>query len=137
MMRKIQLIKLVMRPTWHSIVHMVYKCVKKSLPTLPAAPSNQSIILLVAEIKTDLHSLPQPTVINIKFLSENSYLVQQHSVDSHEWTQVIDDSNRGPKQDQNMLENPGSVTIVEAQSETNSNTNRTTLANDCFFDIDL
>ncbi|CAG8729154.1 25370_t:CDS:2, partial [Gigaspora margarita] len=53
--------------------------------------SNQLIILSVAKIKTDLYSLPQPAAIYIKFLSENPYLAQQQFVDSHKWTQVIDD----------------------------------------------
>ncbi|CAG8848768.1 598_t:CDS:2, partial [Gigaspora margarita] len=98
---------------------------------------NQLIISSVAKIKTDLYSLPQLAAIDIKFSPENSYLAQQQFVDFHEQTQVINDSKREPEQDQNMLENPGSVTIVEAQSETNSNTNRATLANNYLFDIDL
>ncbi|CAG8773481.1 12027_t:CDS:2, partial [Gigaspora margarita] len=53
-------------------------------------PSNQSMTSSVAEIKTDLHQLLQSAVIDIKFSPKNPYLVQQQSVDSHEWTQVID-----------------------------------------------
>ncbi|CAG8804651.1 33819_t:CDS:2 [Gigaspora margarita] len=71
--------------------------------------SNQSMISLVAKIKTDLYKLLQPVAIDIKFSPENLYLVQQQSANFHEWTQVIDD--------------------MKTQLETNSNTNRGTLDN--------
>ncbi|CAG8845981.1 41780_t:CDS:2, partial [Gigaspora margarita] len=53
--------------------------------------SNQSMISLVAEIKTDLYRLSQPIAIDIKFLPENPYLAQQQSIVSYKQTQVIDD----------------------------------------------
>ncbi|KAF0360783.1 hypothetical protein F8M41_014279 [Gigaspora margarita] len=103
---------------------------------LAQTSSNQLMTSSVAKIKTDLHRLSQPSAINIKFLSKNPYLIQQQFADSYEWTQVMDDGNRGPKQDLNILENPGSETIVKAQLETNCNINRATLNDNCFFDID-
>ncbi|KAF0521618.1 hypothetical protein F8M41_015754 [Gigaspora margarita] len=60
---------------------------------LAQTPSNQLMTSSVAEIKTNLYRLPQPAAIDIKFLSENPYLAQQQSLDSHEQTQVIDNGN--------------------------------------------
>ncbi|CAG8792149.1 44792_t:CDS:2, partial [Gigaspora margarita] len=60
---------------------------------LAQIPSNQSMILSVAKIKTDLYRLPQLAVIDIKFSLGNSYLVQQQFANSYECTQVADDNN--------------------------------------------
>ncbi|RIB20152.1 hypothetical protein C2G38_2180070 [Gigaspora rosea] len=96
--------------------------------------TNQLITSLDTTIKTDLHTFPQPQAIGIKFSSDNPYLVQQQTQNSHVDTQLIVGNIDVSVENQNMQED--SRTAIENVQQMITKI-RPTLDEDCFFDYDI
>ncbi|CAG8444267.1 hypothetical protein C2G38_2177879 [Gigaspora rosea] len=96
--------------------------------------TNQLITSLDATTKTVLYTFPQPQAIGIKFSSDNPYLAQQQTQNSHVDTQLIVGNIDVSVENQNMQED--SRTAIENVEQTITNI-RPTLDEDCFFDYDI